>query len=77
MVSGSAPGRLANTAIVGKSMRGRGDTGSKRKEIAPARANAIVRRVVATGLLMKVAEMFMMHLFGVRHLLYQTLNPKL
>jgi hypothetical protein len=68
MVSGSAPGRIADTWIVGKSTRGRGDTGSKRNEIAPASANAMVRRVVATGLLMKVAEMFMIRFCGAQHL---------
>src|SRR5512136_3003634 len=70
MVSGSAPGRLADTWIVGKSTRGRGDTGSRRKEIAPASTNAIVRRVVATGLLMKVAEMFMRGSCYFRHRSY-------
>src|SRR5512136_1656606 len=70
MVSGSAPGRFADTWIVGKSTRGSGETGSKRKEIAPARTNAMVRRVVPTGLLMKVAEMFMAISYCFRHLSY-------
>ena len=70
MVSGSAPGRLADTWIVGKSTRGRGDTGSKRKAIAPASASPIVRSVVATGLLMKGAEMFMTSLCAARRRSY-------
>ena len=59
MVSGLAPGRLAETWIVGKSTLGRAATGSKRKATAPTSATAIVRSVVATGRRMKGAEMFM------------------
>src|SRR5512136_2896005 len=64
MVSGSAPGRFADTWMVGNSTWGSGATGSKRKAIAPASANPTVRSVVATGLLMKWAEMFMTSSFG-------------
>jgi hypothetical protein len=49
MVSGMAPGRLADTWIVGKSTCGRGDTGSRLYATAPANAAAIVNSVVATG----------------------------
>ena len=59
MVSGSAPGRLADTWMVGKSTSGSGDTGKKRAAMIPARAIPSVSRVVATGLLMKMAEKFM------------------
>jgi hypothetical protein len=59
MVSGSAPGRVAVTWIVGKSTWGSGDTGRKRAARIPARARPKVSRVVATGLLMKMAERFM------------------
>jgi hypothetical protein len=59
MVSGSAPGRPADTEMVGKSTWGSGDTGSSRKAITPASARPKVRRVVATGRRMKGAEKFM------------------
>ena len=59
MSSGLAPGRLADTEIVGKSTVGSAAIGSKRKATAPTSAIAIVRRVVATGRRMKRAEMFM------------------
>src|SRR5207302_10537426 len=58
MVSGLAPGRPAETEIVGNSTWGRGDTGSSRKATNPARASPPVRSVVATGLAMKGAETF-------------------
>ena len=54
MVSGSAPGRVAETLMVGKSTGGKGETGSSRKAIAPASASPMVSSVVATGLLMKM-----------------------
>src|SRR4030088_2428825 len=57
MVSGLAPGKDADTEMVGKSTWGRGDTGSKPKAIAPASAMAMVRSVVATGRWMKGWEM--------------------
>ena len=52
IVSGLAPGRTADTEIVGKSTCGKGDNGSKRTAISPARTIPMVRRVVATGLRM-------------------------
>ncbi len=58
MVSGLAPGRLAFTEMVGKSTCGSGDTGSNRNAVAPARAMAISKSVVATGLRMKGSERF-------------------
>jgi hypothetical protein len=58
MVSGLAPGRLADTEMVGKSTWGSGDTGRSRKAITPARTNPTVRSVVATGRFIKGAEMF-------------------
>src|SRR5208337_4695273 len=59
IVSGSAPGRAADTLIVGKSICGRGDTGKERIATIPDRAIPIVRRVVATGRLIKISEKFM------------------
>src|ERR1700741_2473066 len=56
MISGLAPGRLAPTEIVGKSICGSADTGKKRKATAPARATAAVNRVVATGRCMNGEE---------------------
>src|SRR5947208_8911864 len=60
IVSGLAPGSEACTEIVGKSTCGSGDTGSKRKAIAPASATPSVRSVVATGRSMKGADGFML-----------------
>jgi hypothetical protein len=59
MVSGLAPGRDACAEIVGKSTCGKGATGRNRNPIKPASVIPIVRSVVATGLLIKGAEMFM------------------
>src|ERR1035438_4863083 len=59
MVSGLAPGKPAETEMVGKSTCGRGDTGSMRKATAPARDMAITRSVVAIGRRMKGSEIFM------------------
>ena len=59
MVSGSAPGREAETEMVGKSTWGSGDTGRRRKAMMPASRSPTVRSVVATGRRMNVAEMFM------------------
>ena len=59
VVSGSAPGRLAVTWMVGKSTWGRGETGRNRKARMPARNRPTVSNVVATGRLMKGAERFM------------------
>jgi hypothetical protein len=58
IVSGLAPGKEAETEIVGKSTCGKGDTGRNRKAIAPANATAMVSSVVATGLWMNGFEMF-------------------
>ncbi len=58
MVSGLAPGMRACTTTTGKSISGRGATGSRPKATMPARAMAMVRRVVATGRRMKGAEIF-------------------
>ena len=59
IVSGSAPGSVAVTWIVGKSTWGSGETGSRPQARIPLRARPIVSSVVATGRLMKGAEMFM------------------
>ena len=56
IVSGLAPGRLAETWIVGNSTCGRGATGRKKYATPPASATAIVRRVVPIGLRMKASE---------------------
>src|SRR6185437_16342866 len=49
MVSALAPGRLALTEMVGKSTWCSGETGSRRKAVAPESAMAAVSSVVATG----------------------------
>src|SRR5512143_2345209 len=59
IVSGEAPGSEEETLIVGKSIWGRGDTGSSLYAIAPARAIATVRSVVAIGRRMKGDERLM------------------
>src|ERR1043166_7997614 len=59
MVSGLAPGSAACTWMVGNSTCGIGATGKRRKPSTPAIASAAVSRVVATGLRMNGAEMFM------------------
>ncbi len=59
MVSGLAPGKLAETWMVGKSTWGSGETGSRPQARIPLRARPTVSKVVATGRLMKGAEMFM------------------
>jgi len=58
MVSGLAPGRFAETDIVGKSTCGSGETGKNENAITPASANAMVNSDVPTGRLIKGAEMF-------------------
>src|SRR2546428_373537 len=67
MVSGLAPGKPAETWMVGNSTWGRGDTGRKRKASAPAIATARVSSDVVTGRLMKVEEItgLLRHHFGV------------
>src|SRR3954452_3231414 len=57
MVSGLAPGWLAETCRVGNSTCGSGETGSRRKARPPARAIATVSSVVAIGLRMNGSEM--------------------
>ena len=59
MISGLAPGKLAETEIVGKSTWGKGETGKTLKAMAPMRIMPAVNKVVATGRRMKGAEMFM------------------
>src|SRR5580658_10705227 len=59
IVSGLAPGRDAETEMVGKSTCGRGDTGSNWNATAPESAMATVSSVVATGLRMNNSETFM------------------
>ena len=49
IVSGLAPGRLADTEIVGKSTCGKGETGSSVNAVMPANTVAIINRVVAIG----------------------------
>ena len=58
MVSGLAPGRLADTEMVGMSTCGSGATGSRKNDSSPP-ATARVSSVVATGRTMKGAEMIM------------------
>src|SRR5437867_13325163 len=57
MVSGLAPGRLAETKIVGKSTVGRSLTPSVRYAIAP-NSDGHHQSVVATGRRMKTSDMF-------------------
>jgi len=49
IVSGLAPGRLADTDIVGKSTCGNGETGSNRNAVIPASMIASINSVVAIG----------------------------
>jgi hypothetical protein len=64
MVSGLAPGILAETEIVGKSTCGNGATGNCKKPSNPAKATPNVSRVVATGREMKISEKLMAGLVG-------------
>jgi hypothetical protein len=59
MTSGLAPGSVVATVMVAKSIWGSEDTGRLKKASMPASATAMVSSVVATGLRMKGAEMFM------------------
>ena len=59
MVSGLAPGKDADTLMVGKSTLGSGATGKRGKATRPVSATAIIRSEVATGRRMKGAEIFM------------------
>src|SRR5262249_33660026 len=56
IVSGSAPGRLAVTLMVGKSTVGMLATGRKRKATAPTRNRPTASSVVPTGRRMKGSE---------------------
>jgi hypothetical protein len=58
MVSGLAPGRVAETLMVGKSTRGRGATGKNMYAAIPAMRIAAASSDVAMGRRMKGAEMF-------------------
>src|SRR5699024_1779013 len=66
MVSGLAPGKLADTVIMGKSICGSGATGKKRSAQAPTAIMARQIRVLATGLKMKTFKILMhpAHLIG-------------
>src|SRR5579864_5774409 len=59
MVSGLAPGRLAETWMTGNSTCGKGATGRNLKARAPDNSKAAVSSEVPTGRLMKGAEIFM------------------
>src|SRR4030088_618987 len=56
MVSALAPGRVAVTAMVGKSTLGSADTGSSRKPNTPKAMIEAVMRVVITGLRIQSSE---------------------
>src|SRR4051794_11244655 len=56
MVSALAPGKVAVTAMVGKSTRGNADTGSKRKPKMPKAMIDAVISVVITGRRMQSSE---------------------
>src|SRR4029077_7341207 len=56
-MSGLAPGKFAETLIVGKSTCGNGAVGSCKKATNPARAIAAVSNAVAIGRRMNGAEM--------------------
>src|SRR5665213_4246959 len=58
MVSGSAPGRLADTEMVGKSTFGNSLTGSVAYPKAPKISSAAISSVVMTGLWINGSEMF-------------------
>ena len=56
MMSGLAPGKFAETLIVGKSTCGNGAVGNCKKATKPARATAAVSNTVAIGRRMNGAE---------------------
>src|SRR6266480_370216 len=56
MISGLAPGKFAETLIVGKSTCGKGAVGSCKKATKPASAIAAVSNAVAIGRRMNGAE---------------------
>jgi hypothetical protein len=68
IVSGLAPGRLAETLMVGKSTLGRSLTGSSRYESAPKSNTPSITSVVATGRRMNGSEMFTGSSFVIRDL---------
>ncbi len=59
MVSGLAPGKPADTWMVGKSTWGKGATGSSVKPTMPASVRPTVKSVVATGRRMNGADRLM------------------
>ena len=59
IVSGEAPGRDAETWIVGKSTFGRSETGRSRYAITPKTRRLAITSVVMTGRRMKISERFM------------------
>src|SRR5258707_12543924 len=59
MMSGLAPGNVAEMLMVGKSTCGKGAVGNCKKATSPARATAAVSSTVAIGRRMNGAEMFM------------------
>src|SRR2546425_2737260 len=58
MVSGFAPGKFAETVIVGKSTAGRSLTPRVRYAIAPNKAMANINKLVAMGRRMKTSDIF-------------------
>ncbi len=58
IVSGEAPGRVAETWSVGKSTFGRSEIGSSRYAMMPNRRSPTITRVVATGRRMKSSDRF-------------------
>ncbi len=58
MVAGLAPGSVAVTWMVGKSMAGSGATGRRGNTIRPSTAMAAISSVVATGRAMNGADRF-------------------
>src|SRR6185295_17277411 len=58
MVSGLAPGRPAETWMVGKSTLGRSLTGSERYPATPNSTIPIISRAVMTGRVMKISVIF-------------------
>src|ERR1700758_4786644 len=67
MVSALAPGRVAVTAIVGKSTRGRAETGSSRKANTPKAMIEAVMSVVITGLRIQSSESVIASRPGLAH----------
>lgn len=59
ITSGLAPGKLADTEMVGKSTWGRGAMGNSRKPSKPDNNSASINKLVATGRRMKGRDRFM------------------